>query len=287
MINEVENLEFDIKNLFETREPPFTDLKYIPNKDFLIYVWLGWLTIAYKSELASSIVYKYLSQKYPEFNELSNDESRHAELLQIVLNKTVNNFQIFDISELEQLYLAEYQKLSSVEQLTIFLVEELSLLVPAALLYKQSRSPAKKKFLKLFLKDESKHIRAIFQRYQQSILEASEVDKQKAFAIFCDRIKNRLNFSIVPVSYFISKHVTNYSFQSKILESIYTSVWHQNHKKVLGNRYYEIGKLLDPNLTKKQFFDLTNDHVLCKDNSFDLMIETLYNNCVEHSVAAV
>jgi transposase len=287
MINEVANIEFDIKNLFETQEPPFTDLKYIPNKDFLTYVWLGWLIIAYKSELASSIIYKYLSQKYSEFAELSTDESRHAELLQIVLDKTVTNFEKIDLVTFEQLLLNEYQQLSSVEQLTIFLVEELSLLVPAALLYKQSKSSTKKKFLKLFLKDESRHIRAIFRRFQQAALEADVIDKQKAFTIFCHKINNRLNFSIIPVSYFICKYVSNDSLQAKILKSIYTSEWHQNHKNVLGNRYYDIGKILDPNLTKEQFLDLTKDYALHKDSLFDLIIETVYNNCVEHSVAAV
>ena len=287
MINEVANIEFDIKNLFETQEPPFTDLKHIPNKDFLTYVWLGWLIIAYKSELASSIIYKYLSQKYSEFAELSTDESRHAELLQIVLDKTVTNFEKIDLVTFEQLLLNEYQQLSSVEQLTIFLVEELSLLVPAALLYKQSKSSAKKKFLKLFLKDESRHIRAIFRRFQQAALEADVIDKQKAFTIFCHKINNRLNFSIIPVSYFICKYVSNDSLQAKILKSIYTSEWHQNHKNVLGNRYYDIGKILDPNLTKEQFLDLTKDYALHKDSLFDLIIETVYNNCVEHSVAAV
>jgi hypothetical protein len=269
-------LKFDLNNIFELNQSPFVELKYYKDKNYLNYVWAGWVLVAYLSETASSIIYRELSKSFLTFESLSHDEAEHAEYIKLILDQIAPKFQ-FDKNEFENYVITDLEKYSTLEQLSTFIVEELSLLIPVALFYKQSTSLEKKKFLRVFLKDESKHISAITTELVKCYNNASEDEKEKAYKIFIKNVQRRIKFCLIPISYLLKKNVNNDTLITKILKEIYSSTWQINHTKILLKRYYKIGKLLNPNLMYEQFVQSMDIYELQHDDLFDIAIESIYN----------
>lgn len=269
-------LKFDLTNIFELSQMPFVELKYYKDKNYLNYVWTGWVLVAYLSETASSIVYKKLSKSFVTFESLSHDEDEHAEYIKLILEQIVPGFH-FDKNEFENYVVHDLNQYSTLEQLSTFIVEELSLLIPAALFYKQSTSLEKKKFLRVFLKDESKHISAITTEIVKCYNNSSDNDKDKAYKIFIKNVQRRIKFCLIPISYLLKKNINNDSLVKKILKEIYSSPWQTNHSNILLKRYYKIGKLLNPNLIYDQFVQSMGTYELEHDDLFDIVMEPVYN----------
>lgn len=276
-------MKFDITNLFDLNEQPFSGIKDSVDESFyqsyLEYVWLGWINVAYISEYASSITYNFLAEQNAEmslFRTLAQEEKEHRDILGNILVKIIPSFVPPEHTAFEQSVIANIKTLNNLEQLTVFLSEELALLVPAALFYKQSTDQDKRKTLRIFLEDEGTHISGITEHFKKVFDQSSKMERLVAFRTFINKVKIRKYFCYGIVMAYLNKHN-----KIDLANQVFEHPWHRRHSKLLMRQYLRIAQVFQPKITAVEFDKITTTDSILIDDEFDNSFNSLYNSYVQ------
>lgn len=291
-LNLLDQCQFDLLDPFEL-DTEIIQVETLPHfviEKYKLQAYSNWLNFTYQGETEVAICYKYLLDRIKEgkYNQYlknydddklynlytflettAEEETKHSLLWKRLVEKMYPERPTLDLTDTVTINLMQQsiRSLGLVNSLISFFIGETVTLTTCSFLYQHTKNENKKRFLKIFLNEESKHVNGFSNLMQNIIKNAGEKDLEEARRIYP-------KFWGFDFDYFGLTGVADmfHSFQQspdlaeqqhaqyeqKMFNSVIENPWQQKFNKFIMHKNFLYYNQLFPNSTEDEFNDLIN-----------------------------
>lgn len=291
-LNLIDQCQFDLADPFEldTEILQSVSLNDTVIKKFCEHAYSVWLDFTYKGESQVAISYQYLYDnikqgKYNQyFNSMSHEqldslyeylettideETKHSLLWKHLVNKLYKNYETIDLND--NVYIKNMQQvmdnLGLIPSLIIFFIGETVTLTTCSFLYQHTTNEDKRKFLKIFLNEESKHLNGFNNLIKDLSININDTELVEVKKIYSETFGFDFDYfgiSMLPQLVDNLQEELNLSdddsrgLKRQILNNIKNNLWQQKFNQFILHKNFIYFKNLFPNSTEEEFNSIRN-----------------------------
>lgn len=288
----LDQCQFDICDPFEldTEIIQKDSLPEIAIKKYKSQAYSNWLNFTYQGESEVAICYNYLLDNirqgkynqylnnygndnldnlYNYFETTVNEETKHSLLWKRLVEKMYPGYQIIDLTDSS--YVKNMQQnidtLGLMKSLVSFFIGETVTLTTCSFLFQHSQNENKKRFLKIFLSEESKHLNGfnnLMQHIVKNISEAEIEQVRSIYPYFWGYDFDYFGMTKIDIMFDSFQLMPEFDglnhahLRQKIFNNVIENPWQQKFNKFIMHKNFLYYKHLFPNTTEDEFNNLIN-----------------------------
>jgi hypothetical protein len=292
-LNLLDKCKFDYMNPFDLDDPiiDFGTSLHQHKKFFLTLAYKEWLLYEYQGESSVAVAYRYIldnikNGKYQDYlkgfsqNQYDalyeylettiKEEIKHSKYWGLLGEKIYQDkFNLIDLNDpifVKNVhnFVDEYGLIPS---LTCFFMGETVTLAACSMLYKHSTNQIKKRFLKIFLTEEVKHINGFSNLMKFMVVNADRNEIEHAKSLYPDFLGQNFNYFglnqvFQAIDLKLPGHQPKDEIQNSLIQSIINNNWQQQFNNFVLKRNFNFYKNFDPSINEQNFCNHMNHKLL-------------------------